>query len=37
MSSNDERQRQTRADFADAVNTTVKELERWLDTEEPTT
>lgn len=33
MSKNDERQ-QVRAEFADAVNMSVKELERWLDTEE---
>lgn len=35
MSSNDEQQ-QIRADFADAVNMSVKELERWLDAEEST-
>ena len=34
MSSNREDQRQTRADFDDAVNMSGKELERWLDTEE---
>lgn len=34
MSSNGEQQRQTRADFDDAVNMSGKELERWLDTEE---
>ncbi|MBV9652018.1 MAG: DUF3140 domain-containing protein [Pseudonocardiales bacterium] len=34
MSSNDQQQRQTRTDFAKAVNMSVKELQRWLDTEE---
>lgn len=34
MSSNREDQRQTRADFDDAVTMSGKELERWLDTEE---
>ncbi|MDQ4031695.1 MAG: DUF3140 domain-containing protein [Actinomycetota bacterium] len=34
MSSNGEDQRQTRADFDDAVNMSGKEMERWLDTEE---
>lgn len=34
MSSNDEQRRQTRRDFAEAVNMSVKKLQRWLDTEE---